>query len=128
MSHFIRVIKRTNGVIVTQDFGDGTPANYYTAENRPDGIDAQVISFEATCSADTVKSVVDLQAQVDVDGEGVQVNLEATPRSDAIATRISNAKTALAGIEASEADAASKPFLQAIRDVLFPDGSADPPA
>lgn len=126
MAHYVRIIKKTNNAIVAQDLGLNAQANSYTSQNYPEGITAQDISFEATCDAAILAEVTELQAQVDVDENGVTVTLANQTNAQARAAKIASAKSALSGVEASGLDAATKGFLVNIRDTLWPDGSADP--
>jgi hypothetical protein len=96
---YVRVIKKTDSTILVQDFGDGTNANDYTAENYPYGLNPVDISDEATCTKVTLDGVEDTQTQVDVVASAVVVDLQQDTKVGLMATEIADAITELQDVE-----------------------------
>ena len=119
--HYIRVLKMTDNVIVTQDFGPQAQAADYTAQNYPASIDPQNIAFEVQPLASALAGVVDLQTQVDVDGGGLIVTLNAPTTAELRAIDVNAAKAVLVGLDAHSflATTDAKAFIQALRDLVI---------
>lgn len=119
--HYIRVLKMTDAVIVTQDLGIQAQAADYTAGNYPASIDPQNIAFEVKPLASALVGVVDLQTQVDVDGGGLTVTLNAPTTAELRAIDVDAAKAVLVGLDADPFNDTTdaKAYVQALRDLVI---------
>ena len=117
MARQVRILKLTDGRIAVHDRPDG---DYSTL---PEGVEAGSVVHAATVDTEFLDGVKDVQRQVSFDGAGaVTKDMEAqTGREERAATRFA-ALTTLAGLAADENLGTAKPYLEALRDVLFPGG------
>jgi hypothetical protein len=113
----IRILKRKDGVIVTQHRGD----ERYDDATLPAGTRPEDVLAELVVPAADLEGVTDVQAQIDVvDGKLVK-DTERKPAHERLAERRAAALATLRELDADAAvPAATKRYLVALREALAP--------